>query len=282
MNEHLGGGQELVVVDNASSDSPGEAAGAWKGRSRFVAMDSNAGFGVASNRGVAEASEATTILLNPDTELLDAGLDRLAVAAAELDALVGPRVLNVDRTVQPSASGPEVGVWPWVRAVVPAALAPAWVRARTEPYRLERRVGVAWLTGACIAAPTATLRRLGPFDPALHMYGEDVDLGLRAAAAGIGSWFDPQTCRLVHHGQGSSIIVHGTREGWRPEGTLNWRAALRRAHGPRRERLAWRALRLNLRLRLIAKSVLGRATDRDREALAAARAADPPPPLPGR
>ena len=280
MNEHLDGSQELIVVDNGSSDDPGEAAAAWKGPGRFLELGENAGFGAASNRGVREVTEETTVLLNPDVELLDAGLDRLAAAAGELAGLVGPRVLNPDRSVQPSASGPEVGAWPWVRALVPGSLQPAKLRARTEPYRLERRVPVAWLTGACIAGPTAVLTRLGPFDPALHMYGEDIDLGLRAAAIGIRSWFDPVACRVVHHGQGSSPLAYGSREGWRPTGTLNWRAALRRAYGPRREAFAWRALKLNLRLRLAGKRLLGRAGERDRAALDAALAADPPPDLP--
>lgn len=280
MNEQLGGEQELVVVDNASTDSPAAAAAAWKGRHRFLGMEANLGFGAASNRGVEAASEPVTVLLNPDTELIDDGLDQLAAAARQLGALVGPRVLNGDRTIQPSASGPEVGIWPWVRALVPAAIQPQPVRARTEPYRLERRVRVAWLNGACLAGPTPLLRRLGPFDPALHMYGEDVDLGLRAGAAGVGSWFDPRSCRVVHHGQGSSARLYGTAEGWRPAGTLNWRAAVRRAHGARREWLGWRALRLNLRLRLIAKTLAGRATERDRAALAGAIAAAPAPVLP--
>jgi N-acetylglucosaminyl-diphospho-decaprenol L-rhamnosyltransferase len=282
MNEQLDGAAELIVVDNASTDSPGDAASLWKGRRQFVALGDNVGFGAASNRGVGEASEPVTVLLNPDTELLDHGLDRLAAAAAELGALVGPRVLNADRTVQPSASGPEVGVWPWARALIPGGLQPDALRARTEPYRLERRVRVSWLNGACIAAPTGVLRRLGPFDPALEMYGEDVDLGLRATAAGIGSWFDPAVCRLIHHGQGSSPLLYGSREGWRPTGALNWRAAVRRAHGARREWLGWRALRLNLRLRLVGKTLLGRSTDRDRAALAGVIAADPPPRLPRR
>lgn len=280
MNEHLDGAQELVVVDNASADSPAEAAAGWKGRHRFLGLEANLGFGAASNRGVEEASEPVTVLLNPDTELLDAGLDRLADAAAELGGLVGPRVLNPDRSLQASASGPEVGAWPWVRALLPAAVQPDILRAHTEPYRLGRRVRVSWLNGVCIAAPTAILRSLGPFDPALHMYGEDVDLGLRAAARGVGSWFDPVACRIVHHGQGSSVRVYGSGEGWRPTGTLNWRAAVRRAHGARREWLGWRALRLNLRLRLLAKAALGRASERDRAALAGAIAADPPPALP--
>ncbi len=282
MNRCLDGEQELVVVDNASTDDPGAAAKGWKGPLRFIGLDRNLGFGTASNAGVAEAAGEATVLLNPDTELLDHGLDRLAATAVELGGLVGPRVLNPDGSVQPSASGPEVGAWPWVRAVFPGSLQPAAIRARTEPYRLERRLQVSWLTGVCIAAPTDVLARLGPFDPELHMFGEDVDLGLRAAAAGVRSWFDPQACRIVHHGQGSSTLAYGSREGWRPTGTLNWRAAVRRAHGPRREWLGWMALRANLRLRLVAKSLLGRATDRDRAAVEAVVSARPVPQLPPR
>jgi N-acetylglucosaminyl-diphospho-decaprenol L-rhamnosyltransferase len=280
MNEHLDGSQELVVVDNASDDPPGGVVAEWKGEHRFVALDENVGFGAGSNVGVGRASGESTVLLNPDTELLDSSLDRLAASALELGGLVGPRVLNPDGSVQPSASGPEVGAWAWVRALVPAAVQPSPIRARTEPYRRERRTPVEWLTGACIAGPTALLHRLGPFDPALHMFGEDVDLGLRAGAAGVRSWFDPEACRIVHHGQGSSTAVYGSREGWRPTGTLNWRAALRRAYGPSREHRAWLALRTNLRLRLTAKRLLGRATDRDHTALEAARSADPAPHLP--
>ena len=149
MNRHLDGEQELIVVDNASSDSPQEAAAGWNGEHRFIGLDENIGFGAASNTGVAAATAPATVLLNPDTELLDGGLDRLVAAALELGGLVGPRVLNPDGSIQPSASGPEVGVWPWVRALVPAGVQPAPLRARTEPYRLERRVGVTWLTGAC-------------------------------------------------------------------------------------------------------------------------------------
>lgn len=280
MNAHLDGSQELIVVDNASSDSPEEALEAWRGPCRFVALDENVGFGAANNAGVRQATGAVTVMLNPDTELLDGGLDRLASVAGELGGLVGPRVLNVDRSIQASASGPEVGIWPWVRAVVPGVVAPGAVKARTEPSRLDRRTEVTWLTGACIAGPTEVLRRLGPFDPALHMFGEDVDLGLRAAAAGVGRWFDPESCAIVHHGQGSSTLVYGSREGWRATGTLNWRAAVRRAYGARRETLGWYALRFNLRLRLVAKTLLRRATDRDRAAVQAVLSARPVPELP--
>lgn len=278
MNRHLDGEQELVVVDNASGDDPAAAAAVWKGRHRFVALERNTGFGVASNVGVREASGAESVLLNPDTELIDSSLDRLAAIAAELGGLVGPRVLNPDRSLQASASGPEVGLWPWLRALAPLAIQPEALRARLEPYRVDRRTPVTWLTGACIAAPTQTLRKLGPFDPELHMYGEDVDLGLRAAAAAVGSWFDP-VCRVIHHGQGSSALAYDSRYAWWAAGALHWRAAMRRAHGHRREWLAWRAMRLNLRLRLIGKALIGRNDPQNRHSLAALIAADSPPDL---
>lgn len=280
MNGHLDGSQELIVVDNASTDEPEDAAAAWKGPGRFIQMGRNAGFAAASNAGVEAASRTATVLLNPDTELLDAGLDRLAATALELDALVGPRVVNADGSVQPSASGPEVGAWPWVRAVIPGALQPEAALRHTEPYRLERRVRVTWLTGACIAGPTVLLSRLGPFDPSFHMFSEDVDLGLRAEAAGVDSWFDPSACRIVHHGQASAALAYGARDGYRPTAAINWRAAVRRAYGPGRERRAWLALRLNLRLRLLVKTLLHRATDRDRAAARAAAAARDVPGLP--
>jgi GT2 family glycosyltransferase len=277
MNRHLDGTQQLIVVDNGSTDEPAVEARRWRGELEFLPLGRNAGFGPASNAGVASASGPVTVLLNPDTELLDGGLDRLAAGAGERGGLVGPRVVNPDRTIQPSASGPEVGIWPWVRALLPGAITPPALRRFTEPYRLERPVRVAWLTGACIAGPTEALAELGPFDPELHLYGEDIDLGLRAGQAGVPVWFDPSACRIVHHGQGSSVIAYGDREGWRAQGTINWRAALRRAHGRRREWFAWRALRLNLRLRLLAKQALRRATPADRAALEAAVNADPVP-----
>ncbi|MGH2951804.1 MAG: glycosyltransferase, partial [Solirubrobacterales bacterium] len=223
MNEHLDGRQQLIVVDNGSRDDPEAAASGWRGDLAFVPLARNAGFGPASNAGVARAAGAVTVLLNPDAELLDAGLDRLAALAAQRGGLVGPRVLNSDRSVQPSASGPEVGIWPWVRALLPGAATPTVLRRFTEPYRLQHPTRVAWLTGACVAGPTEALARLGPFDPGLALYGEDVDLGLRAAAAGIPVWFDPTVARIVHHGQASSTLAYGSREGWRGQGTVNWR-----------------------------------------------------------
>ena len=58
-----------------------------------------------------------------------------------------------------------------------------------------------------MAAPRDALLALGPFDPAIHLYSEDMDLGLRAARAGIPSYFCPDVCRVIHRGGASTSIA---------------------------------------------------------------------------
>lgn len=227
MRRHLADEPELIVVDNASSDDVAAAAGSWAGEASLIGLERNVGFGTAANRGVEAASGEAVVVLNPDTLLLDASLRDLVELALRRCALAGPRVLNPDRSPQPSASGPPVGAWPWIGAVVPGRVQPERLKARTEPWRLESTTPVAWLTGACIAAPRSTLLQLGPFDSAIHLYAEDMDLGLRAARAGVSSYFCPDVCRIVHHGGASTAMLY-------PRGSegaiaLNRRAVLGRA-----------------------------------------------------
>jgi GT2 family glycosyltransferase len=51
---------------------------------------------------------------------------------------------------------------------------------------------VGWATAACLVAQTQTLREAGPFDEAIFLYAEDLDLGLRAE-----TWFRPDA-RVIH------------------------------------------------------------------------------------
>jgi N-acetylglucosaminyl-diphospho-decaprenol L-rhamnosyltransferase len=274
MNGNLDREAELIVVDNHSSDDPEEAAKRWRGRARFKRLDSNLGFGAAANIGVEMAEAGNVILLNPDTELLDEGISRLAELARSKRCLAGPRLLNPDRSVQPSAGGRPVGIWPWIGALAPGALQPKSWRRRTEPWRSDSTIRVAWLSGACIAAPRPLLRALGPFDPAIHLYAEDMDLGLRATQAGVPSVFCPDLARVVHRRRGS------TERRWEhgPEGiaAANRRLVVRRAYGAAAERRAWWALRTNLRLRVLSKQMLRRDPRIERRELEAARLAAEP------
>jgi GT2 family glycosyltransferase len=138
-----------------------------------VALDGNPGFGAANNAGLERARHDVTALLNPDVQLLDAGLLRLVDRARATDALHVPRLLNLDGSVQDSAHPRPGSATEVARALLPARLAP-------QHYAGETTRAVGWAIAAALVARTATLRRLGPFDPDAHLFYEDLDLCLRA------------------------------------------------------------------------------------------------------
>ena len=145
----------------------------------------------ASARPTTPASSArgttVTVLLNPDCELLDDALRRLAALAAPARRPARARACStptarVQRSAHPlpgtrRRAAPGAGA---TRRVLPRAL-----RERVEPWRSSARGRSGWAIAACVAARTATLRELGPFDPAQFLFYEDLDLCLRARAAGV-------------------------------------------------------------------------------------------------
>ncbi len=101
-----------------------------------------------------------------------------------------------------------------------------------------------------LVARTDTLRRLGPFDERMFMYGEDLDLGLRAAQAGVETWFWP-AARVLHHRAHSS----GRAFGGEPFELLARarREVVARRLGPARARLDDTAQMITFASRIVVK-----------------------------
>jgi N-acetylglucosaminyl-diphospho-decaprenol L-rhamnosyltransferase len=200
---HLPERPQLVVVDTGSRDG-GVALATFHG-AEVVQLPDNPGFGAACNAGVERARHDVTVLLNPDCELLDPALALLAhVAGAYPGALHVPRLLDPDGTVQRSAHPLPGTLGSLLPAVFPPWLLPWALRVRAEPYVALHPRTVGWAIGACLAGATDTLRRLGPFDPAVHLFSEDMELCLRARAAGIPTVLHPWL-RLRHRGGHSTL-----------------------------------------------------------------------------
>jgi GT2 family glycosyltransferase len=196
----------LVVVDTGSRDGGPELARAHG--AEVLALPGNPGFGAACNAGLARVREDVTILLNPDCEALDDSLAALAdLARRHTRALHAPRLLDPDGSVQRSAHPLPGTVGALIPAVVPPARLPRPLRERAEPFRAQSARSVGWAIGACLAAATGTLRALGPFDPAVHLYYEDMELCLRARAAGIPTVLHPQL--TIRHRGGHSTLRRG-------------------------------------------------------------------------
>lgn len=199
---------QVVVVDAGSSDEGPQLARDWGAE---VLDAGDVGFGAANNMGLERVRASTTLLLNPDIVVHDpAVVEKLARHARREDALHVPRLLNPDGSVQRSAHplpGRPTALLPAV--VHPRAL-PAPLRHAADPWRADApddRV-VGWAIAAAVAARTETLRRLGPFDPGQFLFFEDLDLCLRARAAGVPTVLHP-SLELEHRGGHSTGPAYG-------------------------------------------------------------------------
>ena len=197
VERHLDPPPQVVVVDSGSRDDGAAVAGAHGAHA--IVLDGNPGFGAASNAGLEHAAHDVTVLLNPDCELVDGSLGALAARARWAGALLVPRLLERDGAVQRSAHPLPGGAGALLPAVWPPRAMPRALREHFDPWRAAAPRRVGWAIAACVAARTDLLRRLGPFDPAAFLFYEDLELCLRARAAGVPTELRPEA-RLVHDG----------------------------------------------------------------------------------
>jgi GT2 family glycosyltransferase len=263
LRAHLPAPPQLVVVDTGSRDG-GPRLAAEAG-AEVISLPGNPGFGAASNAGVERAAGDVTVLLNPDCEAVDASLAQLAaLARAHPRALHAPRLLEAGGGVQRSAHPLPGTLGALLAAPLHAPLLPRGLRERVEPHRAGRPRTVGWAIAACLAAPTALLRELGPFDPAVHLFGEDLELALRARGRGIPTVLHPHL-RVRHTGG------HATQRDGEPFELVarRRREAVRATRGPRALALDDAAQALTFASRAAGHALLGGDARRPRAQLRA-------------
>ncbi len=267
VERHLPGAR-MVLVDNASHDASLELARArpWI---LAVGLAENAGFGRACNQALAHVQTPVAALVNPDVELVDDSLLELVAEARRADRparLLAPLVLSGDGRRQDTAHPAPGSAADLIRALIPPAAVPGAVGAPLAPWRARRPRRVGWAVACALVAPTATLRELGPFDESLFLYGEDLELGVRAARRGIETWLWPGA-RVVHHRAHATAEAFGTEPFERLAGARH--DAVARSAGRRRAAVDDLAQAATFASRVALKRALGRSSARERRQLQA-------------
>lgn len=188
----LGGlaGLNVVVVDNASTDSTRAIVAAEFPEVTLHAMRENVGLSRAFNHAWRELADGDVFLVNPDVTATTAGLLRLrdALVALPHAALVGPRLVYPDGSTQQSArSFPSL--WNGLARRTALGRTPWGQRALNKhlvsPYPDKSLwMSVDWLLGAAMLIRRDALEDLGGFDENYFLYCEDADFCARAWQGG--------------------------------------------------------------------------------------------------
>jgi len=241
-------GRDVIVVDNGSSDATLELVHERYPDVRVIAQ-ANKGMGGGNNAGMRVAEGRYFFLLNSDAWVVDDGLDRLVefADAHPEAAVVGPRLLNTDGTLQRSARG-EPTLWRlateylFIRKLAPRT------RLLNPLYRgdlaHDRTAEVDWLYGPALLVRSAAADAVGLFDEDFFMFSEEVDWMTRFRRAGWKVLFFPGA-EVVHVGgasHGGRMYVENLR------GQLRF---LAKHHGIKEAERARRLLLWSLRARAL-------------------------------
>ena len=199
---------EVIVVDNASTDGSAEEVRGRFPDVKLLELERNAGFGAANNVGIGVAERRYILLLNSDAWPVGDAIEKLVRFSASRPSIgaVGPRLLNVDGTLQRSVRG-----YPTRWRLATEYFFLRWFAPRTKllnafyaasfDHRSHR--AAEFLVGAALLLRSEALEEVGGFDPEFFMYNEEVDLCYRLTRAGWGVEFYPEA-EFVHVGGGST------------------------------------------------------------------------------
>jgi N-acetylglucosaminyl-diphospho-decaprenol L-rhamnosyltransferase len=212
LEEVAGGPWETIVVDNASTDGTPAFVAERFPAVRLVELPENRGFGAANNEGMRIARGRYFLLLNSDAWPVGDAVERLVAFADEHAeaAVVGPRLLNPDGSLQPSVRGFPT-LWRlateylFLRKLAPrSAILNSFYGARFDHASVRE---VDWLYGPCLLVRREAADAVGLFDEDYFLFSEETDWCYRFHAAGWKVLFFPGA-EFVHLGGAS----HGGRQ----------------------------------------------------------------------
>jgi GT2 family glycosyltransferase len=167
---------ELIVVDNASSDGTADAIREVVPAATVIDAGSNLGYGGGCNLGADAASAELLVFLNPDATPGDgfrAAIERPLTDGRGWGAWQGLVTANGGRVIN-------------TRGGVVHFSGIAWAGGAGESVDVAPPdVGEpGFASGACLAIPRDLFARMGGFPADFFLYHEDVDLSLRVRLAG--------------------------------------------------------------------------------------------------
>jgi hypothetical protein len=204
-------GLETVVVDHGSRDGTLELVRERFPEARLIEQE-NRGLAAGWNAGIAATGGRYVLLLNADAWLLDDAVERLVAFADDHPeaAVVGPRLLNPDGSLQRSVRGFPT-LWRlateylFLRKLAPRSEALNAFYAGGFDHDAVREAE--FVMGACLLVRRDAIEEVGPADEAFFLFSEETDWCYRFVRAGWKVLFYPGA-EVAHVGG----AAHGGRQ----------------------------------------------------------------------
>lgn len=172
---------EIIVVDNNSSDSIGEILSWQYPDIKFIKNKENLGMGEGNNKGIKKASGKYIIVMNPDT-IAFCDTFRILFDFMEKNkdvGIVGPLQYNPDKSIQNSCYKFPSFFIPVYRRTPIGKM--KFARKKVDKYLMKdfnhkSTREVDWLLGSFLFIRSSALEKVGLFDKRFFMYFEDTDL----------------------------------------------------------------------------------------------------------
>lgn len=194
---------EIVIADNDSHDPTENLVRSFIQKNKdirisFIQNGSNLGFASGINEGMKHTKGKYTIFLNPDAQVANRDLFKMAdfmrknekikIAGAKMVDYLNNNELSAGKFLTPTR------LIPWMLGME------KFFNLRFSPKKVQK---VDFVSGGSMMVESAYFRKIGGFDPDFFMYVEDMELCFRVNKDGKQVFFYP-LFRVRHKGQGSS------------------------------------------------------------------------------
>ncbi len=189
----------VMVIDNGSSDGSLDMVKSNYPNVECMALEQNYGFAGGYNRCFAKLTESTSeflLLLNNDTEVDPNILSSFIHAKDKFgdNHLYGGKIFYKNNPEKIWYAGGKVNM-KW------GHISHRGLRKKdSEQFSICCKTD--YITGCCLFISIEVINKLNGFDERFNMYGEDVDLCIRANKKGIKCYYWPEA-KLWHHVSGS-------------------------------------------------------------------------------
>lgn len=196
-------GQEVYVIDNASTDDSISFLREQFPAVHLIALPANLGFAKGYNEGLKSVTADYYVLLNSDVEVT-AGWIAPIIAWMEKDRSIAacqPKILQYGQKDQFEYAGAAGG---WIDVLgYPFARGRIFDFCETDKGQYDAPATVCWASGAALFIRAHLFHQMGGFDGNFHAHMEEIDLCWRLQAEGYNIGCCPRA--VVYHVGGGSL-----------------------------------------------------------------------------